>query len=465
MNSQNQAEPEFEQRSSADSTTVKEGTDTAPSGVVASQPIPIDPEAEESHDLDDLEEYEDDEEEETVNQLSQSTALYKTIPASTDLTQYTSLQVTNPAILHSMLTAKANMMVESGETKVDNVLNALLVYNSERANPRLDRDAINNIANHALGKVKKEMTAPAADQIRIYSGDKWLNLNLTSPEEEVIAGSPDNVLVRAGTKNLIEAPEKSFKTTALLRWAVGASKGISVFPQLPVIAPKKVLYLHGELSLPEMKERLISAVQGFDPPFDNFFQGLDLRSHLIEEGGQALIRGLLAHFKPQILVLDPWQSFITGVDENSFKEISQAMRFLDKLIQETGVTLLIPIHQGKNHKRGARGHSSLAGWRDTRLILTPSNGQVRVTIEPRWAKKPEPFVLKFKDGTVWPEKDSGWSGQAGEIRKFVESHGGRASKQALGAHLSLKSDALRKAIKRAVEADAIAVEGDDVVLE
>jgi hypothetical protein len=315
----------------------------------------------------------------------------------------------------------------------------------------------------------KKANASRAGKSRpqILSAEEWMKLDLTSGDQDVIVGTASNPIIRPRTKNFIEAPEKAFKTTAVLRLSMGIAAGVTVFPSLPTTQPRKVLYLHGELSAAEIKERTTAALRDFSAPPTNFFQGRDLNAHLITKEGQEALRALVAEYRPDVLVLDPWQSFISGYDENSFKDMSTATRFLDTLIEEFGVTILIPIHQGKDHSRGARGHSSLAGWRDTRIKLEPiqNNLAVRVKVEPRWATPPDPFVLKFRDGTVWEEGTPAWTGQAGRIRTFVESKGGRVSKEEVGKELKLASDALRKAIDRAQQSNAIEIDGNDVVIQ
>jgi hypothetical protein len=52
-----------------------------------------------------------------------------------------------------------------------------------------------------------------------------------------------------------------------------------------------------------------------------------------------------------------------GYEENSYKDMSQATKFCNELIETYGVTLWIPIYLGKDRSRGARGHSVIAGWR------------------------------------------------------------------------------------------------------
>jgi len=145
--------------------------------------------------------------------------------------------------------------------------------------------------------------------------------------------------------------------------------------------------------------------------------------------------------------------------------MSTATHFLDTLIEETGVTLIIPIHLGKDRSRGARGHSTLAGWRDTRIVLEPikNNTAVMVDIYPRWAKRPDPFVLKFRDGTVWP--DELYSPQTSQIRKLVIESKGRIGRENLKVKLGISSDqAFRKALQRAKDDGAVAATEAEVTL-
>lgn len=88
------------------------------------------------------------------------------------------------------------------------------------------------------------------------TAEEWLNLQMEANENEIVLGSTTQAIVRPHTKNLIEAPEKAFKTTFLLRLMLGLSTGTTLFSQLPVLKRRKVLYVHGELSPPEIKASL-----------------------------------------------------------------------------------------------------------------------------------------------------------------------------------------------------------------
>jgi hypothetical protein len=244
----------------------------------------------------------------------------------------------------------------------------------------------------------------------------------------------------------------------------GLSCGETVFPTLPVARRRRVLYLHGELSSAEIKERTRPAFVGLSQPYTDFLQGRMIDGHLIEGEGQKSIAELLQAYRPDDLVLDPWQSFIQGYDENSFKDMSKAISFCNQLIEASGVTLWIAFHFGKEASRGPRGHSSISGWRDTLFKLHRDGECATISVEPRWATPPTPFWLRWKNGTMATESRPGLTGNTEKIRGFVDSCGGRASKSDVAEHLGIKPEAARKAIQRACNSGVIAQDGDSLIL-
>jgi hypothetical protein len=136
---------------------------------------------------------------------------------------------------------------------------------------------------------------------------------------------------------------------------------------------------------------------------------------------------------------------------------------MDQLIEKLRVTIYLATHTGKNRTLGTRGHSSLAGWRDTLFRLDRKKNVVEVKIDPRWGA-PFEFNLEFKDGTLWPTEKSFFAPTAARIRSFLQNQNGRATKTEIAEHLNLKGDALRKALERAERDKAITVIGDLVSL-
>jgi RecA-family ATPase len=295
-----------------------------------------------------------------------------------------------------------------------------------------------------------------------YSLEEWEAINLETLDNEVLIGTPSNSIIRPGTKNIVLAPEKTFKTTTVLRLAIGMASDYTVFPSLPVARAVRVLYIHGEMTPKELDERRRAALR--DIPLkalavgkSNFIDGRSLDAHLVNTPGQEAIRRVVRELNPNVLVLDPWQSFIAGCDENLFKDVSNATSFLDHLIAEQqGMTVLLVVHLGKNAGRGARGHSSLSGWRDTLIQLTKKDDKtIKVEVRPRWGE-PASFKLKFDHGTMIEERL--FSPQSARIRKFLEDKNCWVPRAEIDQFLGGHKEATKKAIQRAVAEEAI-IEG------
>jgi hypothetical protein len=313
----------------------------------------------------------------------------------------------------------------------------------------------------------------------ILSAQEWLDTDFPESSDPVI-GSPRNCIVRPLTKNIIQGSEKSYKTTFTMNLMLGLSNGSTVFSQLPVPRHRKVLYLHGELNDPEIQERTkaaIAEITGLVPKqklLTNFLQGRGLREHagavcrvnFCDSRGQKTLRSIVEDYRPDVLVLDPWQEFITGYDENSFKDVSLATSFFDEVIEDYKLTVFLVTHTGKDRGKGTRGHSLIAGWRDN-LVKLDRNGKgntVKVEVQPRSIAPMESFNLKFDKWALLPA--SGLTPQVQKIADFLRENNGHATKAKLGMHLGFgtKSDALRKALSRAAEAGAVQTNGETVTL-
>ena len=298
----------------------------------------------------------------------------------------------------------------------------------------------------------------------ILSAEDWLKADFSVAESEVLVGTCENPLVRPLTKNLVQAPEKAFKTTFLMRLTMGISTGETVFPSLSVRRPRKVLYLHGELAPAELKQRLQEAAVDLKRPLDNFFQGKSLNANLLTSKGQNTILELGKQYEPDIVAVDPWQSFIPGADENVFKDVSIATAFMDKLIAECEATIFLAIHEGKDSSRGARGHSSLAGWRDTLFTLRRTETTLTVAVEPRWASPPDDLKLTFKYGTLWEGDGPRWTKQEEKIRDLLIANNGKLTREQVRRGLGLEHSTFRMALKRAQDRRAIELDGETVRL-
>lgn len=82
-----------------------------------------------------------------------------------------------------------------------------------------------------------------------------------------------------------------------------------------------------------------------------------------------------------LLVVDTLARALTGGDENDGRDMGELVAACDRIRHETGATVLIIHHSGKDTSRGARGHSSLRAAVDTEVEVTGQANprQARVT--------------------------------------------------------------------------------------
>lgn len=81
-----------------------------------------------------------------------------------------------------------------------------------------------------------------------------------------------------------------------------------------------------------------------------------------------------------LICVDTLNRAMTGGDENRSDDMGQLIAGVDRLRAETQATILLTHHTGKDHERGARGHSSLFGAVDTEIAISGSEGHRVATI-------------------------------------------------------------------------------------
>jgi hypothetical protein len=89
---------------------------------------------------------------------------------------------------------------------------------------------------------------------------------------------------------------------------------------------------------------------------------------------------------PRLVIIDTWAQVTAGGNENSGEDMGLALANCRRINKETGATVLLIHHSGKDADRGARGWSGLRGAADAELEVVRS-GDDRVV-----------SITKLKDG-------------------------------------------------------------------
>lgn len=148
--------------------------------------------------------------------------------------------------------------------------------------------------------------------------------------------------------------------------------------------------------------------------------------------------------KPSLIVIDTMSRLLTGLDENSSKDVTMVTNFLEELARYYECFVLVVHHTGKDQKRGARGSSVFYANLD--VMLTTKKHQdgtylrvlkqkdADVSDDSNYFKvkeSGESIVLERSDDAPEVEQTAGkprndWA-SVQEIVKILESYGGSTS--------------------------------------
>jgi RecA/RadA recombinase len=97
-----------------------------------------------------------------------------------------------------------------------------------------------------------------------------------------------------------------------------------------------------------------------------------------------------ANLRPDLIVLDTLARLIPGAEENSSKDMGEAIRAIDSLRRAFGATVLLIHHTGKNGEL-ERGSGALRGAADVMIKCSASGERNLVPIKCEKMKEAEPF--------------------------------------------------------------------------
>jgi hypothetical protein len=109
----------------------------------------------------------------------------------------------------------------------------------------------------------------------------------------------------------------------------------------------------------------------------------------------------------EVLIIDPLIRFHTA-DENSSSAMSDIYSNLRLMMEETGVSVCLVHHTGKNKAAGARGSSVIASEYDSCITLTGESKHAVAEFDMRHVLSPEPLVLSLNSKTLrfdWHSKN------------------------------------------------------------
>jgi len=242
---------------------------------------------------------------------------------------------------------------------------------------------------------------------------------------EIIAEEPDGDdylikgILKPEKKLLLVAPPKAGKTNLAVNLALGIASGTDILDF--TCKQGTVLYVDCETGLRDVVERLyhIAEQRGIDKTicdnikfYDPYINYRINASDLLREISEQIEYG-----EYKLVVIDSFYCVFDG-DENSSKDVSLFVRYVDEFIEKTGSAVLIIHHEGKktNYKKSvvdrACGSNVFGRFFDGIISLShnennDSSEGISETIEMclRAFRPQEPINVVFKDCLHSREKE------------------------------------------------------------
>jgi len=241
----------------------------------------------------------------------------------------------------------------------------------------------------------------------IVSARAMAEEKMTQPKE-LVEG-----LLHQGSKMVLAASSKSFKTCSLMDMSLSVAAGEPWWEFKT--SQGRVLYLNLELEPYFFRQRLLWIMnsRGLDAGVLDNIDILSLRGHCTDFSDlREAIEGVAGN-KYAMIVLDPLYKVMAGRDENSAGAIGDLLNEFERLAVATGAAVVYAHHFSKGNQAKkesmdrASGSGVFARDADCLLVMTKHENDLTYTIDPtlRNHKPVDPFCVVWKEPLM--VRDSG----------------------------------------------------------
>lgn len=263
---------------------------------------------------------------------------------------------------------------------------------------------------------------------------------------------------------------KSCKTFLALEMALAVATGTPCLGQFRVTTPGPVLVFAAEDDPLKIRARLDGLARARRVDFNALPVFLILTEQLrldLPRDQARLIDAIQTH-RPRLLVLDPFVR-LHRLQENSAQEISALLADLRALQRRFQLAVLLVHHVRKTNGLASgqdlRGSGDLWAWGDSFLYLQRYHQQLRLTVEHRAARAPDPVTLCLHDhdpvhlqiddhppppGTP-PERDT----LAQQVVSALRDHRAPLTQEQLRAQLKVRNQSLTAVLRQLCQAGSV----------
>jgi len=200
---------------------------------------------------------------------------------------------------------------------------------------------------------------------------------------------------------IVGGEPKCCKSFLALDLAVAVAAGVPCLRRFVVPDPGRVLLYAAEDSPAVVRRRLegIAAAAGM-ALCDLDIQVITAPTLRLDlEADRRSLAQTIAHFRPRLLILDPFVR-LHRIDENVSGEVAPLLAYL-RALQRRYALAVVVVHHAKKGAAQARGGQALRGssefhaWGDSNLYLRRQDDDLTLTIEHRAAPSQKPMKIEL----------------------------------------------------------------------
>lgn len=228
-------------------------------------------------------------------------------------------------------------------------------------------------------------------------------------------------------KGMISATANIGKSLLAQNLSLAMACGITSVLNKFEISSARVLYLDLEMGESALKERFQKMTQEYP---ENLYIRYLPSMNLSDAKDRQLLESWLVNLKIEVLIIDPLGNAWVG-NENEQQEVRGLTAYLNNLIENYGISILVVHHWRKATKEQSSGGQMAAGsyrfeaWLDCHITLEglPSNITI-ICQKSRNAPRFNSFIAKINNETLWLEFITDFEKKLGEdilVQLFEET--------------------------------------------
>lgn len=191
-----------------------------------------------------------------------------------------------------------------------------------------------------------------------------------------------------GSHGIVAGPPKSYKSILIMEMAISIASGTSLFDTFPVHHQGPVLYIQNEnpdWSIDDRIKKMLSykgietiveakeidgKIEFIEAPIPFF--SVDYNMNLNNDTDKEWLEKTVKEYKPLMVILDSLYMMMSGVDENSMKDVAPMMNWLLHSIAKPNNCAVVVLHHWNKNSKGSRdtrmlGSQAFRAWVDSQI--------------------------------------------------------------------------------------------------